>query len=299
MTDFLRTVCGSCFDIFLHFFHIVYDIFFLQERREHRLSVSIAAANPYPPPHIRRKGDDRLSGYAPKRAQRPEPRTRLRRHGRLWASLTLIGLLLAPLLAACTLEPIPRLPRAYPYAADDGTPNLDLFDDRYRTVRISKEELDPEEKEWRSRLEQLDFEQEYDNIEAFTEQSVYPVDFDEIVCIVRNNNSGKAFYVWERGFIEKAVNGEWIRLERLAERPDMQWFIVGWTGQINAEFSPDYEPPPPDCAIVTVPRTYLLGSEIISHYAEPFTPGAYRIAIYVGREIVYAPFELTAATPST
>ena len=231
--------------------------------------------------------------------RRADARQCHRRRGRLWASLTLIGLLLAPLLAACTLEPIPRLPRAYPYAADDGTPNLDLFDDRYRTVRISKEELDPEEKEWRSRLEQLDFEQEYDNIEAFTEQSVYPVDFDEIVCIVRNNNSGKAFYVWERGFIEKAVNGEWIRLERLAERPDMQWFIVGWTGQINAEFSPDYEPPPPDCAIVTVPRTYLLGSEIISHYAEPFTPGAYRIAIYVGREIVYAPFELTAATPST
>lgn len=240
-----------------------------------------------------------MSRYAPKLAQRPEPRTRLRRRGRLWASFTLIGLLLPPLLAACTLTTIPKLPRSFPYAEDDGTPNLDLFDDHYRLVSVRSEEPTPQEKEWLRKQEQLDFEQNYDNIEAFTEQSAYPVDFDKIVCTVRNNNSGKAFYVWRRGFIEKEDDGDWVRLVRLGEELDSEWFLVGYSDWVSAQINPNYEPPPPDCAIVTVPRTYLYGGERTSHYAEPFTPGSYRIVIYVGREIVYAPFELTAATPST
>ena len=233
-------------------------------------------------------------------AQRSESRSDVLRRARQWAFLALGGLLLLPLLTACRLmPPTPKLPKAYPYAADDGTPNLDLFDENYRTIGVTSYKPSPREMEWLLRQDQLDFEREYDNIEAWTEQSVYPVDFDKITCTVRNNNSGKAFYVWQRGFIEKAVDGEWIRLERLGEVHDMNWFLVGWTEQVFAEDDPGYEPPPPDCAIVTVPRTYMSSGEVSSLYADSFTPGAYRIALYVGREIVYAPFELTAVPPFT
>ena len=114
-------------------------------------------------------------------AQRSESRSDVLRRARQWAFLALGGLLLLPLLTACRrTPPTPKLPKAYPYAADDGTPNLDLFDENYRTIGVTSYKPSPREMEWLLRQEQLDFEREYDNIEAWTEQSVYPVSYTHL-----------------------------------------------------------------------------------------------------------------------
>lgn len=54
-------------------------------------------------------------------------------------------------------------------------------------------------------------EMEYNNIVAYTEYEEYSSDVETIVCRLQNNNPGKMFYLYSRPYVEKKIDGEWVR----------------------------------------------------------------------------------------
>lgn len=122
-------------------------------------------------------------------------------------------------------------------------------------------------------------EQDYSNIICYTENEQYHSDVDKIVVTIKNQNSGKGFYYYAIPYVEKKLNGEWLRLnynEKAQERFSMErdwWEFCGI----------------PDNNTIPFSTNITLSSDDLE---EKFTSGEYQMVIYVGKEIKYAPFAI-------
>ncbi len=115
----------------------------------------------------------------------------------------------------------------------------------------------------------------YDNIIAKMEKDSYPLDFEEIACIVQNNNVGKAFYLYEIPFIEQKIDGDWVRLYYNSDRLDIaQWVLCAEEGNTTEPNS----------------TRYIVRLDDIS---PKVTPGEYRLVVFTAKKTLYAPFILT------
>lgn len=113
----------------------------------------------------------------------------------------------------------------------------------------------------------------HDNIVAITDKESYPLNIDKISCVIKNNNVGKGFYSYEVPFIEQYKDGTWKRLSY--QPPNLQtsrWLFFGEEGnktksnEGNLYFFPKY-------------------------VQNELTSGKYRLVIFVGNNIIYAPFK--------
>ena len=107
------------------------------------------------------------------------------------------------------------------------------------------------------------------------EKDSYPLDFEEIACIVQNNNVGKAFYLYEIPFIEQKIDGDWVRLYYNSDRLDIaQWVLCAEEGNTTEPNS----------------TRYIVRLDDIS---PKVTPGEYRLVVFTAKKTLYAPFILT------
>lgn len=115
----------------------------------------------------------------------------------------------------------------------------------------------------------------YDNIVAKMEKDSYPLDSEEISCLVQDNNVGKAFYLFEIPFIEQKIDGSWVRLYYDSERLDVaQWTLCAVEGNTTEPNS----------------TRYIVRLEDI---IPKVTPGEYRLVVFTAQKTLYAPFILT------
>ncbi len=121
----------------------------------------------------------------------------------------------------------------------------------------------------------VETEQDYSNIIAFTEFETYTPDFEEINITVKNENQGKGFYLYMIPFLEKLEDGEWIRLEYDMSllTNESNWGFCGIEGDKTAQFSTQ----------ISILSDFLID--------KPST-GDYRAVVFVGATIIYAPFKI-------
>lgn len=119
-------------------------------------------------------------------------------------------------------------------------------------------------------------EQDYGNIICFTDNESYPQDFEKIIITVQNQNEGKGFYIYRVPFIEKKINDEWERLNYSQETllyGDDNWGFCGIEDRKDIKYSTElniwYE-----------------------RLKDTWTVGDYRVVIFVGKEVIYAPFTI-------
>lgn len=122
-------------------------------------------------------------------------------------------------------------------------------------------------------------EQDYSNIICYTENEQYHSDVDKIVVTIENQNPGKGFYIYAIPYVEKYSDGEWESLFYNEKAQEKFLFERNWW-----EF----------CGVQgddTIPyRTKI--TVCPNDFEEKFTKGEYRITIFVGKEIIYAPFAI-------
>ena len=115
------------------------------------------------------------------------------------------------------------------------------------------------------------------NIICYTENEQYHSYVEKIVVTIKNQNPGKGFYYYAIPYIEKNIDGEWVRLnynEKAQERFSVErewWEFCGIQGDDTIPYSTNNVFFPNDLE-------------------ENLTIGEYRIVIFVGKEIIYAPF---------
>lgn len=117
-------------------------------------------------------------------------------------------------------------------------------------------------------------EQDYDNLIAYMEQDVYPTDIDIIVGYIRDTNPGKSFFNWQYALVEKLENGEWVQLNYKNENI-LRSFGWGYA---------TYDPPRSELQYETKKKYWL------KYVVGGVTPGEYRMVIFAGTRILYAPF---------
>lgn len=121
----------------------------------------------------------------------------------------------------------------------------------------------------------IEMETSYDNIIAYTEEASYPVDTEQIFCMVQNNNIAKAFYLYEIPLVEKKVGGNWVRLYYDSDRLNVaQWCVCAEEGKIDEPFSTGY-------------------TVVLDDIIPKVTPGEYRLVVFTAKKTLYAPFTLT------
>ncbi len=118
-------------------------------------------------------------------------------------------------------------------------------------------------------------EQDYSNIIAFTDKQEYPTTFDKITVTIKNENPGKGFYFFSIPVIEYNDKGEWKRLNYSPESYEIpeQWALCAILDDTERQFSTSQ----------SIFNDRLKGS---------WNPGEYRAVVFVGKETVYAPFEI-------
>ena len=118
-------------------------------------------------------------------------------------------------------------------------------------------------------------EQDYSSITAFTDKDVYLLDFDKITVTVKNENAGKGFYFFDIPVIEYNDNGNWVRLNyspKSYEIPE-QWALCAIPDDPERQFS----------TVMTIFKDRLEGN---------WKTGEYRAVIFAGKETIYAPFRI-------
>lgn len=119
----------------------------------------------------------------------------------------------------------------------------------------------------------IENETDYSNIRASTEREKYNISEVSIRCTITNYNAGRGFYFYPFPFIEKLQEKKWVRL-------DYQPFglnnLVSW-----AYCAIEGNKTKPNSTMLTFSPQYLLDS---------YTQGSYRLVIFVGDKIIYAPF---------
>ena len=119
-------------------------------------------------------------------------------------------------------------------------------------------------------------EQDYRSITAFTDKDVYPLDFDKITVTVKNENAGKGFYFFDIPVIEYNDNGKWVRLNyspKSYEIPE-QWAFCGIENAPDRQFS----------TVMSIFSDRLEGK---------WKTGEYRAVVFAGTETIYAPFGIS------
>lgn len=123
----------------------------------------------------------------------------------------------------------------------------------------------------------IETEQDYSNIVCFTDKEKYSPSFEKIDITIKNNNIGKGFYIFTLPIVEKYENNEW---ERINYSPDSYnyeegdlWAFCGEEERKDVSYS----------SCLTIWNKDLEGK---------WSEGEYRAVIYVGKEKIYAPFEI-------
>lgn len=122
----------------------------------------------------------------------------------------------------------------------------------------------------------IDSEQDYSNIIAYTENENYFSDFEKIIITVENQNVGKGFYLYIVPAIERKTDNDWVRLNYNPEAyllGDDNWAFCGIDGQKEIKYS--------SCVFIW--------SENLK---DKWNEGEYRAVIFVGKETIYAPFSI-------
>lgn len=147
-------------------------------------------------------------------------------------------------------------------AAVQTEPGTELFETGYRAY-FSEEEN----------------ETDYSNIVCFAEQETYPADAERIDITVKNQNIGKGFWVSDWVFVDRLDNGEWVRLlydeeyyQNVSGIPEKWYYCYVETGGDISHSS----------------RVCVNTKNL----AEPLTEGDYRAVVFVGKEVIYAPFRI-------
>lgn len=124
-------------------------------------------------------------------------------------------------------------------------------------------------------------ETDYSNIEAYTSNAVYPLDFDKITYTVKNNNPGKYFRIWEGVWLERYDGSEWVLTGYMLNDSNSAmppvWRTISDTDESGCCVS-----------VRELPRRFMI---YFGKSAELLTAGRYRLAIYAGWETVYAEFK--------
>jgi len=122
----------------------------------------------------------------------------------------------------------------------------------------------------------VETEQDYSRIIAYTEFESYTTDFELINIIIKNENPGKGFYFYMMPYLEKMEEGEWIRLEYdVSKRTyESNWAFCGIEGDKTSQYS----------TRIAIATDYLRD--------EP-TPGDYRVVLFVGARTLYVPIKIT------
>jgi hypothetical protein len=126
---------------------------------------------------------------------------------------------------------------------------------------------------------QFDMETEYDNFIAYTEYEEYSPDTERIACAIYNNNPGKGFYIYKSVFVEKNIDGEWVRYFC-----DEWYYEKGVWSVCGTENAPD------ECFCVT---RYLR----LSRVSPALDEGTYRIVVFLPTadknvQEIYAEFKI-------
>lgn len=118
-------------------------------------------------------------------------------------------------------------------------------------------------------------EQDYSKIKCYTDKDEYYPDFEKIEITVQNENIGKGFYIYPNPALEKNVDGKWIRINYYPEFYSLEngWGFCGYDGVKDVPYS--------TCVIIWA-----------EHLKEPLLDGDYRAVVFVGKEIIYAPFKI-------
>lgn len=120
----------------------------------------------------------------------------------------------------------------------------------------------------------IEEETNYDNIIVETTESTYKTSDDTVTCMITNKNPGKGFYYYEVPFIEKNINGEWVRLLNTTNRLDVAvWLFCGIEGNKNESNS---------CNIKTS----------FSDYEPKIDEGNYRLVVFTAEKPLYAEFNV-------
>lgn len=121
---------------------------------------------------------------------------------------------------------------------------------------------------------QIDEDSSYDGLYAESHSPVYKLDDEFISCKIINKHFGKGFYFYEIPFIEKKVDGNWIRLFNNSDRIDnAEWFFCGVQDKKDISYTADVR--------------------IKLDDVEPeVDQGDYRFVIFTAENVLYADFKL-------
>lgn len=123
----------------------------------------------------------------------------------------------------------------------------------------------------------VEIEEDYSNIIAFTEFESYTKEVKEINITIMNENVGKGFYFYMIPFIEKFENGQWVRMDYRPPtfQQEQQWAFCGVENNSTIKYS-------------------TMNIILTEYLNEPFEIGEYRVVNFVGKTVVYAPFQIIA-----
>lgn len=120
----------------------------------------------------------------------------------------------------------------------------------------------------------IEEETNYDNLVVKTSESTYKVSDDIVTGVITNNDPGKGFYYYEIPFIEKNINGEWVRFLNKSNRLDVAvWLFCGIEGNNDK---------PNSCNITTK----------FSDYEPKIDEGSYRLVVFTAEKVLYAEFNV-------
>lgn len=120
-------------------------------------------------------------------------------------------------------------------------------------------------------------ETEYDQIVVKPVKDVYSLKEDEVFsCTIANQNVGHGFYIYGVVYIDKYVDGEWVRqCNKYAtdSQYHLQWNYVGMEGNIDG---------------INSTRDGIAVSDILPEV----TPGRYRLVVFTPYNTHYAEFDV-------
>ncbi len=120
----------------------------------------------------------------------------------------------------------------------------------------------------------IEEEADYDNIFAESLESTYNTTDDFITCKVTDCNPGKGFYYYEIPYLEKNINGEWVRLFNNSNQLDVAtWFFCGIEGNTSN---------PNSCNIKAK----------LSDFDPKIDEGKYRFVVFTADKTLYANFSV-------
>lgn len=112
------------------------------------------------------------------------------------------------------------------------------------------------------------YETDYSQITATAEQESYPVNAEELIVNIRNP-SNKKFIFYQSCYLEQKSGWSW---KRLNHQPDSLHFGFGWMRAMDG---------------------YTILTVRPENVRQTLKPGEYRFVVFVGNEVLYAPFTLT------